>query len=294
MTLTLSAPSKTFLSGEYAVMAGAPAIVLLTEPRFRMDVTKGSGQVVGIPEGSPARKWLALRRPLLSELKIEFHDPHGGAGGLGASGAQFLLSHCLTTFLQSSFARVLGGPVIADVWNDQQVLSEGIGSGADVLAQAAGGVAVVDAESRSAKSVDWPYPEIHWTIVRTHQKIATHEHLKKLDRARLDVLIEPAKTCAESFGQGGPGKFVENLKQFAAVLRRCELQAPAAQSLVNLLENESWCLAAKGCGALGADTVLFLYPSAERERVGAFVRKTSLQTVATQATLSHGLEMSWL
>lgn len=36
MTIALSAPSKTFLVGEYAVLRGGPALLLNTSPRFRL------------------------------------------------------------------------------------------------------------------------------------------------------------------------------------------------------------------------------------------------------------------
>jgi mevalonate kinase len=293
MNLTLSAPSKTFLAGEYAVLAQGPALVLATSPRFELRVRFGSGQVTGIPPLSPAAKWLEQRRPLLSEFDVEFHDPHNGAGGLGASGAQFLLTHCLTTFLQSGFAKVLHGPDLKDVWNDYQVLSQGSGSGADVLAQTVGGVAHIEMGTLTAERKSWPYPELGWTVVRTHQKIPTHEHLSHLDRTALSLLTPPAIDCVEAFGHAAPEIFVKNLKIFALRLKDLGLQAAHALSLVKLLENEDWCLMAKGCGALGADTVLFFYPVQEREKVAAFLRKTSLHAVATHSDLGGGLEMKW-
>jgi hypothetical protein len=293
MTLTLSAPSKTFLVGEYAVLRKAPALILNTSPRFELVVRRGPHRVEGIAPESPAGRWLRERRPLLDDYQIEFVDCHRGAGGLGASGAQFLTVHCLTTFLQSSFARALAGPDLKDVWNDLQVLSEGLGSGADVLAQAAGQVALVDVGAASARALPWPYPELGWVVVRTHRKIATHEHLRDLDRGALSLLSRPAHECVSAFGHAPAEVFVGHLKNFAARLRDSGLQAQPAQALVNLLENEDWCLMAKGCGALGADTVLCLYPAAERERVNGFLRKQSLTIVAGHADLSHGLEIRW-
>lgn len=295
MTLLLSAPSKTFLVGEYAVMNQGTALVLNTTPRFKLALTVGDGLVSGIPQGSPAYRWLEERRPLLEGWNIEFRDPHKGAGGLGASGAQFLLVHCLTTFLQSSFARALAGPDLKDVWNDYQVLSEGQGSGADILAQATGGLAQVDMSTLTATRRSWPYPELGWVIVRTHQKVPTHEHLTHVDRTSLSLLNHPATECVQSFGSAPSEVFIGHLKAFALRLRELGLQAPSTLSLVNLLEKEEWCLMAKGCGALGADTVVFFYPLLERERVNTFLRKTSLQVAATHLDLAPtGLEMRWL
>lgn len=293
MTLTLSAPSKTFMAGEYAVLAGGPALVLNTGPRFELNVVKGGGSFTGIPSGSPAGKWYEQRAPLLRDFDVTFVDPHKGAGGLGASGAQFLLLHTLTTFLQSSFEKTLDGPSLRDVWNDQQALSGGRGSGADVLAQAVGQVAQVRMQAQAATAKPWPYPEIAWTIVRTHQKIPTHEHLEMMDRQNLSLLVPPANACVEAFGEAPPEVFIGHLKAFAQRLKELGLLAAHSQSVIRMLEAEEWCLAAKGCGALGADTVLFFYPQEARERVNTFLRKSSLQAVAGLGDLSGGMEIRW-
>ena len=57
MTLTFSAPSKTFLSGEYAVLNGNPALVLNTGPRFHFCVppavtVRSAGSRSNRPHGS--------------------------------------------------------------------------------------------------------------------------------------------------------------------------------------------------------------------------------------------------
>lgn len=293
MKLTLSAPSKTFLTGEYAVLAQGPALVLCTHPRFELNVTHGEGKVTGIPARSPSAKWIEQRRPLLAKYDVEFVDPYQGAGGFGASGAQFLMVHALTTFLQSSFERTLSGPDLKDLWSDYQTLSSGIGSGADLLAQSCGGVAHVEMGTLTTHAREWPYPELAWSVVRTQQKIPTHEHLQNLDRAVLSLLVTPARECVESFGQSPPEVFISKLKSFTSRLAEMNLQAAHSQSLMKLLDTQDWCLLAKGCGALGADTVLFFYPVDARERVSAFVKKTSLQVVTGSTALSGGLEVRW-
>ncbi|MBX3022440.1 MAG: hypothetical protein KF799_12270 [Bdellovibrionales bacterium] len=293
MTLTLSAPSKTFLAGEYAVLAKAPALILNTGPRFELRVRAGHGEVTGLHPESPAGQWLEQRRPLLEKYALQFHDPHSGAGGLGASGAQFLLVHTLTTYLQSSFEKTMSGPDLKDVWKDHDVLSRGRGSGADLLAQATGRVSVVDMATLSARAEEWPYPELGWVVVRTQQKIPTHEHLQTLDRAAISLLSPLAAQCVQAFASAPSEVFLGHVKDFTARLSELGLQAAHAQTLVKHLENEDWCLAAKGCGALGADTVLAFYPTEARERAAAFLRKSSLQVVASLNDLSGGLELQW-
>src|SRR5665213_3933088 len=125
MNIHFSAPSKTFLTGEYAVLCGGPALVLNTSPRFELKAVRGEFGVAGIPDGSPASQWIKQRAPLLADWKIEFSDPHQGQGGFGASSAQFLFVHALTTLLQISVSRAVEGLDLPALLADFKVLSGG-------------------------------------------------------------------------------------------------------------------------------------------------------------------------
>jgi hypothetical protein len=291
MTVTFSAPSKTFLAGEYAVLGEAPALILNTGPRFELVARKGPTQSAGFPEESPAGLWLKEREPLLEGWTLEFRDPHNRQGGFGASSAQFIFVHSLTTYLQSSFAKITEVFDRSALWKDHQVLTKHRGSGADVLAQLAGQVALVDVRTIHTRALKWPYPELGFGIVRTHQKVRTHEHLAQIDRKAMSLLVRPAQACVESFGNSSSEVFVSRLKTFAGALKEFDLQAPASLNLIRLFEDQPWCLCAKGCGALGADTLLFIYPTEEKEKMNTFVRKQHLTLVATSQDLSPGLEM---
>lgn len=292
MKLSFSAPSKTFLVGEYAVLAQAPALVLNTSPRFTLNALRtGETAVEGFHKESAAGRWLKAREPLLKGWSLEFIDPHERQGGFGASSSQFVLTHAFTTFLQSSFSRIVEGLGYEEVWKDYQALTNSQGSGADVLAQMCGQISLVDIGAASARAVSWPYPEIGFGIVRTHQKIATHEHLAQLDKTSMGLLVRPAYACVEAFGNSGSEVFLSRLKTFGEALKEFKLQAPAALTLIRHFEEQPWCLLAKGCGALGADTVLFMYPIEEREKVNVFLRKQYLTLVATQNDLTDGFEM---
>lgn len=291
MILTFTAPSKTFLVGEYAVLGSSPALILNTTPRFELIAQRGTTSKGDLHPESAAGLWLEQRAPLLEGWNLEFVDPHNRQGGFGASSSQFIFVHCLTTYLQSSFAKITEVFDKNAVWNDHQVLTNHRGSGADVLAQIEGGVAYVDVGNRYTKKMNWPYPELGFGIVRTHQKIATHEHLQAIDRKEMSLLVRPSQACVESFGTSSSEVFVGRLKAFSNTLKEFSLQAPAALTLIRLFEEQSWCLAAKGCGALGADTVLFLYPMEEKEKMTTFLKKQRLTLVSTQADLSTGLEM---
>jgi mevalonate kinase len=290
MKIDFSAPSKTFLAGEYAVLKGAPALILATTPRFELRAERGGeASVVGIPAGSPAAKWLDQRAPLLQDWKLEFVDPHQGKGGFGASSAQFLFAHALTTLLQISVSRAVAGLDLQALWNDFKVLSGGQASGADLLAQATGGVALV--HGAEAQAAAWPFPDLEFAILRTGDKVATHAHLAELDYGPLEKLVAPANLVTERFQTGSVEKFLQAVKAYAMALRELHLQAPSTLKLLSALEEQSWCKAAKGCGALGADTLLVFFAREDRAAAERYFAEVKLERIS--AELNEGLKMNW-
>jgi mevalonate kinase len=290
MNINFSAPSKTFLAGEYAVLAGGPALILNTAPRFTLTAVKdGKSSVTGIPAGSPAAKWIEQRSPLLNEWKIEFGDPHLGAGGFGASSAQFLFVHALTTLLQISVSRAVEGLDLKALWNDFKVLSGGQASGADLMAQATGGVALVHGAEAHAEA--WPFPELEFAILRTGNKVATHQHLAELHREPVEHLIAPANLVTERFSAGSVDKFIQSVQAYSMILRELHLQAPSTLVLLKKIEEQSWCKAAKGCGALGADTLLVFFARGDAEAASRYFTEQKLERMSSE--LSEGLQMKW-
>ena len=126
----ISVPSKTFLMGEYAVLEGAPAILINTQPYFLFSITsqnhKGSmalrhrlslpwsqtqqskKQVQGkktehikkwsplqVQAQSPAGQWLQQYPEIKQAYHIKAYDPYKGQGGFGYSTAQFNVMYLL-------------------------------------------------------------------------------------------------------------------------------------------------------------------------------------------------------
>ncbi|MGE0633718.1 MAG: hypothetical protein AB7O96_14990, partial [Pseudobdellovibrionaceae bacterium] len=103
MSLKLSIPGKTFLVGEYLALSGGAALIVCTEPRFKMKVKlKGSeansSGLVGIHPQSPAGKFYSENQDVFSSFSLEFTDPYEGRGGFGASTAQFAMLYALNTW----------------------------------------------------------------------------------------------------------------------------------------------------------------------------------------------------
>jgi mevalonate kinase len=293
MNISMSLPGKTFLSGEYAVLQDAQALVLNTGPRFTFTARQASAaDAEGIPAGSPAGLWLAMHRQVWQGWQLEFNDPHHAAGGFGASSAQFIFAHTFTTFLQASVTRALAGLALHEMYEDYQESTGGLGSGVDVLAQTVGGVAHVDRATLTSESRPWPFADLDFAIVRTKQKMPTHEHLANLPREALVVLREPALAVVESFS-GSSYEFVQQVQRWSHALFELQLQAAKTTEMLDLLRAQPWCKACKGCGALGADTLLLLFAPADRPNVEAFVVQQDWPLVATSADLGPGLQMNW-
>lgn len=300
MNIRLSAPSKTFLIGEYAVLVGGPALVVNTAPRFsflatRLQSTASPGSILeaGIAAASPAGQWLGQNAAQLSQWTLQFVDPHEGRGGFGASSAQFVFAHAFTTFLQSSVSRAVAGYDLKTLWNDFQTLSGGQASGADVLAQTVGGVALVDMQNVRAEAHAWPFADLGFAVARTNKKLPTHEHLSQLKREPLNHLLGPTQACVESFVSGGSERFVTDAKNFVQVLRSLKLQTEDTLALTTDLEQQPWCLLSKGCGALGADTILTLFAPTDRNVALAELKNRGLEVVASDSDLALGLDMNW-
>lgn len=293
MKLTFSAPSKTYLCGEYAVLAGGPALIVNTEPRFRLEAKTGAGLVRGLPEGSPSARWVSERAALLKNWDIEFIDPHEGRGGFGASGAQFLFVHALTTFIESSAGEAAQGLNLRKTWEDHQTLCAGGGSGADLWAQALGKITCVDLKSVKAEARDWPFDDLDFAIARTSEKVRTHDHVRDLDRQKLSHVVALSSECVENFRPGSSQEFLRSVKEFSSELRNINLQAESTLDRLRAVEKQSWCLAAKGCGALGADTILVLFKKANRVAARNFFSELGLPVVAQTDEISGGMEMQW-
>src|SRR5262245_22216155 len=90
MKTHLSAPGKAFILGEYAVLGGLPAVIAAVPPRFQLRAGESTGH--GFHAESPAGRLLEYTSAKgVAIPPLEFGDPLKGAGGFGASTAQFAL-----------------------------------------------------------------------------------------------------------------------------------------------------------------------------------------------------------
>lgn len=297
--LTFSVPGKTFLVGEYLALDGGPSLILATEPRFvlRASRRRSFEQNPSHPFAfsSPAERLFRRHEASFDGWSFKFEDPYEGAGGLGASSAQFLL-------LYSWLLDVRVGELAAFDW--RRLLEEyrlcswnGEGrppSGADVVAQAVGGVCEFDGRESAARRLEWRFARLSFTLLRTGVKLATHEHLKNVAPAPRELLHSTVEEGQRAFTEGNEDALVAAVDRYARILATAGLTAESTLGLLEVLKTEVKAVrAAKGCGAMGADVILVLHDRRHAAEIQDWARTKGLAICGAEAQLAkRGLEIS--
>lgn len=261
--MRIQIPGKTFIAGEYLVLKSGQALVFCSQPYFEVQVSALSGKEpyftpVIHPE-SPAGKWLRERssQNAANQNKIDFLDPYQGKGGYGASTAQFLGVHMAL----AKAKYVYSTQEVFAIRDDYSRLSaQGGGfppSGADLIAQNFGGLLSVNLLQKSVRSLQWNFADLEFYIVTTGFKIPTHEHLNDLKDFDESEMSSAFEKILEGLIENHSEKFLSGVNGYALALKNANLVIENTERCLNLMKTEMPLLAAKGCGALGADT-LFL------------------------------------
>ena len=294
--INFSAPSKTFLVGEYAALVGGPCLLLNTEPRFEGKIDPdGNGECVGIHPKSPAGVWVRAHRDDFANINFEFVDPHEGRGGFGASGAQFLFVWAWS-HLQNN--RNLQQALAVDPRN---VLSDFLSffsdqanppSGADVVSQTVGGVLNLNMRPFSTQKYEWPFAELDFLVVPTGVKLPTHNHLKTLNDQGLKRLRDLSATVVESFKRKAAMEFISNLQNFADELSSQGKVADHTMNLLQDLRTQDGVKVVKGCGAMGSDVVLVVVDKEKKLAVTSRLQEMGKTPLADGSAITTGLSLT--
>lgn len=294
--MILTAPSKSFFVGEYLALTGGRVIVAATEPRFELRVRAGQGGVAGIAEASPAGRWIANHDAFFSDFDVEFSDPHRGAGGWGASAAQFLT--CYVTLQRLSVAACVRASDRIDIRELLQAYGEvawdGQGvppSGADVVAQLTGRLIEFGKKDGVRRKHEWPFEDMAFYFIATGHKIATHEHLRQLGPVDTEVLAQLAGQVSEALQTVDAGQLIDGVNGYAGELQRQSLVHPGTLALLEDLASLPGMLACKGCGALGADVALAIIDAKARQSFESWVAGRSVISVGPNR-LADGLTVA--
>jgi mevalonate kinase len=276
-------PGKVFIAGEYAVLAGGRAILAATEPRFSLSRDPAAGaQLISLHPRSPAGR-------LLSNLSVHerarvlqcyIADPLQGAGGFGASTAQFAL------LVKQLFPSL----TVHDVWRLYRELHEDEPvppSGADFFVQWEGGLQLWLGEGKGSALRLHPQRDFEIAVIAAgHQpgrKVATHDHLPRLEEihsgrapwmAGLNQAVERTIQWVETPNGQALGAA---LSQVGQVLRSQGLEIAATTRDLHSLQSVRGVLGAKGAGAMQADALVAIVEREHLSKVPEWCALRSLQ-----------------
>ena len=248
----LSVKSKTFLIGEYAVLDGASAILLATDPSFCLEAESASvGELAGISEGSPAGIFCRRHEEFFDRLRIKFIDPYNGSGGFGASSAQFVLLYRLVYGDDSSCEHLL---------STYKALTPNICvSGADCILQYYGSNICFNPDSISIDFLNWSFSNLAFRVIKAPVKVSTHRHLANLSFRCPDELKECIDLAKRAFSATDEELLIYSVNRYYDIMDRLGLALGETRDLVKKIRAIPGVKAAKGCGALGADTIVIIY-----------------------------------
>ncbi|MBX3019831.1 MAG: hypothetical protein KF767_18230 [Bdellovibrionaceae bacterium] len=297
MMISLSAPGKTFLCGEYLALNGGPAVLIASEPRFRLEVRAGTGQHPFHPD-SPAGRYLAANAAAFASYDLKFIDPYK-TGGFGGSTAEFLLVRALHQFGAGVMTEHQLDLDVRAAWNEYRELHAGAAlppSGADLVGQACGLVTAFERRTGKIQVFTWPFQNLGFVLFKTAIKLPTHTHLQDFAKAEvaesLEVLEPACQRVWDGLRKSSEGQFLIGLNEVTRHLENLGLQSDEVRPRTKALRQVPGIRAAKGCGAMGADVVLVVFDQREirRHEVLEAGRAQDLVPVATENELGLGLE----
>jgi mevalonate kinase len=286
--LIFEIPSKTFVIGEYLAINGTASLLMSTEPSFVVKIIEDP--LHGYHPDSPAG---VLRRQLkLDKVGFRFLDPHQGLGGFGRSTAEYL-----SVYLYEQASRNPSLNITEDILNNLEDFvskyqsycgSSYRPSGADLVAQVCGGLCWYDGMNFTASSLAWPFPGYDIFIFHTGKKLATHEHLKDLKSKDFRALIPLLVASRTALDQKNLKVFCQSLDLYYDTLDELGLSDPSVRQAVMSLRQSPDVLAAKGCGAMGVDTVIVLAEKSAKSQLIQLAQTQDFQYISSLSQTHAG------
>ena len=272
-----SIPAKTFVVGEYAALSGEGAIILTTSPDFSVSITE-QNKLQNIHPAAPAAKF--WRAQNINNHGLLFADPYHGIGGLGASSAQFIGAYLASCQLKKT------NPDLEELLDAYWRYSwDGNGkrpSGYDIIAQqTAKKLLYIKNRNKEIKPLSWPLHDLSFLLIHTRKKLATHEHLQQNITPRIDNLAKVVQKAKKAFIGANRQLIVSAINDYQQELADNALIAPHTQEILNHLKQQHQeILAAKGCGAMGADVILIVVATCNLQKMEQKLQEFSIITTS--------------
>lgn len=222
MTRCATAPGKVVLTGEYAVLDGAPAISAAVNRR-------AVASIADVGDIGDARLADAVRRAVgRATLPEGLHLDTRHFSARGADGHEQKLGIGSSAALTVALCRLLAAPDADDsailelALRAHSALQGGEGSGVDVATSVAGGVVRYDIGTRRPVDAGWPaglHVRFWWSGVpaRTHVRIARWRSGRR--QASADSLVASAVAAAEAWATGDARPVLRSLADYRDALR---------------------------------------------------------------------------
>lgn len=242
-------PGKCFLLGEYSVLAGGPAVVVTLPPLFEAEFQKGRTETNPFSPASPAGRYWEIHKDFFREWKMTFSDPHAGAGGFGASTAEFAAL---------AFARGIQNPwSVLELYRSVTRDLPRPPSGVDLVAQTQEGLGIfwIHTGQFQARRLEKFLPDGETLyLLRGPSKIPTHEHLAEI--AGKDIPSSLMALSKAALNKERPLGRIFN--EYSEALAAKGWEHPQTSQWLRTLRSWPYVSGAKGCGAMGADVLAVL------------------------------------
>ena len=241
--VTASAPGKVIVTGEYAVLDGAPAVCMAVNRRARVRISSTYDRQHSVtapgfrsePQYFSMIEEAASELPLLAAvwqqspptvdhyLNIELDSQAFTAAdrrklGIGSSAA-------IAVALAAAFNQIAGGnaDVVAMAAQAHRQFQNGSGSGVDIACSARGGVVEYRMGGDPATSRSWPMG-LHYALLWSGQSADTVAQIAKLDAAgsspSRSALASAAANVAVVWSESDMALVLGKLGEYTDALRR--------------------------------------------------------------------------
>ena len=275
--ITCSAPGKLFLGGEYAVLAGAEAVVTAVNRRASAfsvaDGTWGSPLVLAVHKHITAHlnrtRDLQTALPPIGAASTGFSIDHHKVG-LGSSAAVAAAATGLLFELAGLPIQRHRDEILTAAQEAHSAAQGGNGSGADVAAAVTGGTIIF---SLSGQVAPIALGSVRIVTVWSGESSSTSEMIRRIQRFErddsaayqtcFDQLAKGASHLANAFRRGAPNPIIDAASDYGAYLEELGRASGAPiitkplKRLMNLARNLGG--AAKPSGAGGGDIAVAFF-----------------------------------
>ena len=242
-------------------------------PRFEIRTRKDAAVLPS--SGSPARRLLDWNEAQgVAPVSYSWTDPYAGAGGFGASTAEFAAIYAATLLKTGEPLKWWRG------WTLYRELMGGsslLPSGADLVAQLLGGTILFDSFEADATDLSQEIARMPLMVFsaahQTGRKTATHVHLGSLngvmllgDSPLMSSLRAPLEDGVQALREGDVQLLAHALRKYADILNKSHLEDERTTADRLALSEIPGVLAVKGAGANQSDAVWILTEAEGEER----------------------------